>query len=89
MKTNFKIAWLIALLAGMPLLLSAQEKDRSSLPREVLSPEKVAKRETDEMKKQLQLTEKQYKNGLVRCRIPNGRILLWTDLTAWAEDVRR
>ena len=42
MKTNFKIAWLIALLAGMPLLLSAQEKDRSSLPREVLSPEKVA-----------------------------------------------
>ena len=61
MKTNFKIAWLIALLAGMPLLLSAQEKDRSSLPREVLSPEKVAKRETDEMKKQLQLTEKQYK----------------------------
>ncbi|MCS2956459.1 hypothetical protein NXX53_03140 [Bacteroides salyersiae] len=61
MKTNFKIAWLIVLLAGMPLLLSAQEKDRSSLPREVLSPEKVAKRETDEMKKQLQLTEKQYK----------------------------
>lgn len=61
MKTNFKIAWLIALLAGIPLLLSAQEKDRSSLPREVLSPEKVAKRETDEMKKQLQLTEKQYK----------------------------
>ena len=48
MKTNFKIAWLIVLLAGMPLLLSAQEKDRSSLPREVLSPEKVAKRETDE-----------------------------------------
>ena len=41
MKTNFKIAWLIALLAGMPLLLSAQEKDRSSLPREVLSPEKA------------------------------------------------
>ena len=61
MKTNFKIAWLIALLAGMPLLLSAQEKDRSSLPREVLSPETVAKRDTDEMNKQLQLTEKQYK----------------------------
>ena len=61
MKTNFKIVWLIALMAGMPLLLSAQEKNHSSLPREVLSPEKVAKRETDEMKKQLQLTEKQYK----------------------------
>ena len=61
MKTNFRIVWLIALMAGMPLLLSAQEKNHSSLPREVLSPEKVAKRETDEMKKQLQLTEKQYK----------------------------
>lgn len=61
MKTDFKVVWLIALLAGMSLLLSAQEKNRPSLPHEVLSPEKVAKRETDEMKKQLQLTEKQYK----------------------------
>lgn len=61
MKTNFKIVGLIALLAGMPLLLSAQEKNSSSLPREVPSPEKMARRETDEMNKQLQLTEKQYK----------------------------
>ena len=61
MKTNFKIIGLIALLAGMPFLLSAQEKNGSSLPREVPSPEKMAKRETDEMNKQLQLTEKQYK----------------------------
>ena len=34
MKTNFKIVWLIALMAGMPLLLSAQEKNHSSVIRE-------------------------------------------------------
>lgn len=53
--------WVLAvcLLCGM-VCTQAQEQEKKQLPREVLSPEKTARKMTDRMKEELQLTDKQY-----------------------------
>ncbi len=58
--------WLLAVcLTCGAVQLQAQEPEpraeQKELPREVPSPEKAAQRITDQMQKELQLTDKQYK----------------------------
>ena len=58
MKSTGRL-WLLAvcLLCG---LVCTQAQEQEQLPREVPSPEKAARKMTDRMKEELQLTDKQY-----------------------------
>ena len=60
MKSTGRL-WLLAvcLLCGL-VCTQAQEQEKKQLPREVPSPEKAARKMTDRMKEELQLTDKQY-----------------------------
>lgn len=60
MKSTGRL-WLLAvcLLCGL-VCTQAQEQEKKQLPREVPSPKKVARKMTDRMKEELQLTDKQY-----------------------------
>ena len=60
MKSTGRL-WLLAvcLLCGL-VCMQAQEQEKKQLPREVPSPEKAARKMTDRMKEELQLTDKQY-----------------------------
>jgi len=60
MKSTGRL-WLLAvcLLFGL-VCTQAQEQEKKQLPREVPSPEKAARKMTDRMKEELQLTDKQY-----------------------------
>lgn len=60
MKSTGRL-WLLAvcLLCGL-VCTQAQEQEKKQLPREIPSPEKAARKMTDRMKEELQLTDKQY-----------------------------
>ena len=62
MKSTGRL-WLLAvcLLCGL-VCTQAQEQEKKQLPREVPSPEKAARKMTDRMKEELQLTDKQYED---------------------------
>lgn len=62
---KFGTLWLLAVcLTCGAVQMQAQEQrpdaEQKQLPREVPSPEKAARRMTDRMKEELQLTDKQY-----------------------------
>lgn len=69
MRKNIKLIALAACLISCTGMLNAQatsemqerQQHEQRLPREVPNPEKIATQQTDQMKKLLQLTDKQYK----------------------------
>lgn len=101
MKSTGRL-WLLAvcLLCGL-VCTQAQEQEKKQLPREVPSPEKAARKMTDRMKEELQLTDKQY-DKLYKLNLKEQQehfatmteeeaasVLQWEDVPEWAAVAHR